>query len=172
MKKITYIQLRAARQLLGIGVRELGALLKVSKSTISTAEANSTRDFYFKYSAALIDFFETKNITFPTEFSIRYNPTENLQEQVKDSELKLTKFQLRTARYILNISQLELANILGFSRSLISHAELLNNTAFINFSNPENIIKLKVFFLQQNIEFIDPFYIFYKNYVDNGSIRW
>ena len=170
MKKITYIQLRAARQILNIGVRELATLLKVSKSTISKAELNKTRDFFFKYNAALQDFFQKNNITFPTEFSIRFHPINNPQENMNSDNIILTKFQLKTARCILNVSQLELSYITGINKGHISRAEILDNTETIKPSDKEIIIKLRNFFIQQNIEFPDPFYVFYKNYIDNRII--
>ena len=58
---LTNLQLRAARQVLNIGVRDLAKLLKTSKSTVSKAEQGKTRDFFFKNSAALIDFFKKRD---------------------------------------------------------------------------------------------------------------
>lgn len=173
MKNITYIQLRAARQLLNIGVRELATILKVSKSTICKAEANNTRDFYHKYNAALLDYFKKNHIIFPTESSIRYDYKDNFQENTQTSETKIifTRFQLKTARCILNITQLELANFTGINKSQISRAELLNNSETVKFSNINNINILKNFFINQNIEFVGPLFIVFKKYIDNGSIN-
>lgn len=173
MKNITYIQLRTARQLLNIGVREIAAILKVSKSTVCKAEANNTRDFYHKYNAALLDYFKKNHIIFPTEFSIRYDSRDNLHKNIQTSETEiiLTRFQLKTARCILNITQLELANLTGISKSQISRAEILHNSDIVKFSNMHNAVILKNFFIKQNIEFIDPLYVVFKKYVDNGSIN-
>lgn len=55
-KYITCTQLRAARNILNLGVRDIGLLLKVSKDTINKAELGKTRDFFHKNSAGLIDF--------------------------------------------------------------------------------------------------------------------
>ena len=49
MKIITNIQLRAARQVLNTGIRDIAKLLNVSKATISKAELGKTRDFFFKH---------------------------------------------------------------------------------------------------------------------------
>ena len=49
-KYITCTQLRAARNILNLGVRDIGLLLKVSKDTINKAELGKTRDFFHKNS--------------------------------------------------------------------------------------------------------------------------
>lgn len=163
-KNITYLQLRAARQSLNIGVRELAKLLKVSKGVISKAEQNKTRDFFFKYNAALTDFFQKNNITFPNEYTIRFHSNDplNIEEQ------KITRFQLKAARNILNISQLQLACNIKIDKGVISRAELLDNTSIINPSDQNVILKLYNYFSKCNIEFPDPLCIFFKKYVDNS----
>ena len=57
-KNIHYLQFRAARNALNLGVREVAQLLKVSKATVNKADLGKTRDFFFKHSPALISFFE------------------------------------------------------------------------------------------------------------------
>lgn len=160
-KIINYLQLKAARNTLDLGIREIAKLLRVSKSTVSNAELGKTRDFFFKHSAALCDFFLKNNIHFPNEYSIRYYHT----IEIEYSE-HLTRFQLKSARSILNISQLELATLIGIDKGVISRTELTKNFDFINPPNTAVNSKLKNLFQHRNIEFPDPFSIFFKKYID------
>jgi DNA-binding XRE family transcriptional regulator len=161
-KNIHYLQFRAARNALNLGVREVAQLLKVSKATVNKADLGKTRDFFFKHSPALISFFEKKNIFFPNEYSIRYGYPENRIE----SAFLVTRFQLKCARSILNISQLELANLIKVNKNVISRAELIPNSDFINFLNVDTNLNLKNLFSKHQIEFPDPFSIFFKKYID------
>lgn len=170
MKNITHIQLRAARQSLNLGVRDIAKLLKVSKATISKAELGKTRDFFFKYSASLIDFFQNNNLVFPNEYTIRIAATNDAHYLLSDDLTKnITRFQLKTSRCVLNFSQQNLANNIGIDKGIISRAELLDNTKKINPSNPETLLNIKDYFLRQGIEFPDPISIFFKKYIDNRS---
>lgn len=54
---ITALQLKVARNILDLGVRDIAVLLHVSKTTISKVELNKTRDFLLKHNAALVHFF-------------------------------------------------------------------------------------------------------------------
>jgi transcriptional regulator with XRE-family HTH domain len=163
-KYITYIQLRATRHVLNLGVREIAKILKVSKATISNTELGKTRDFLYKHSAALIDYFALHNISFPNEYSIRYN---NSSLIVRSESHILTRFQLKAARHILNINQLELAKSINVDRNVISRAEQLDNELSITFHDQTNLQKLKVWFQEHNIEFPDQLSIFFKKYMDN-----
>lgn len=168
---ITYIQLRAARQVLNIGVREIAKLLKVSKATISNAEHNKTRDFFFKHSAALIDFFKKNNIIFPNEYTIRFCPNQQstyLPELNIERNKNINRFQLKTARCILNYSQQELAQVAEIDKGIISRSELLENLVNIKTSNKCVEEKLKNVFFDHNIEFINPYSIFFKKYIDSA----
>jgi len=168
LKIITNIQLRAARQVLNIGIIDIAKLLSVSKATISKAELGKTRDFFFKHSARLIDFFQQNNIIFPNEYTIRLisdNSSELFNKQIEI----LTRFQLRGARCILNFSQQSLANHLDIDKGVISRAELLDNLRKINPNNLNVINHIKNMFLQYGIELTDPYSIFFKKYVDSTS---
>ena len=166
MNNITNIQLRAARQALNIGIRDIAKLLNVSKATISKAELGKTRDFLFKHSARLVDFFQQNNIIFPNEYTIRLMQNESPKIFNKNTEI-ITRFQLRSARCVLNFSQQNLANKLDIDKGIISRAELLNNFKKINPNSLEVIFNIKNMFLQYGVEFPDPYSIFFKKYVDN-----
>lgn len=167
-KLITPIQLKAARNILNLSIDEIATLLKLSKSTISKAELNKTRDFLYKHSAALIDFFCTNSIIFPTEYSIRFNYSVLNQS---DNYNTLTRFQLRGARYILGIDQRTLANSLNIDRNIIMRMEYLPNNNYLKSPNSSIILKIKEYFSLSGIEFPDPFYLYFKKYVDTGSKR-
>lgn len=168
MKTLTYIQLRAARQSLNLGVRDVAKLLKVSKATISKAELGKTRDFFFKHSAPLIDFFYQKNIIFPNEYAIRL-VLDDVPQLLNDNLIiSLTRFQLKSARNVLNLSQQNLADNIGVDKGIISRAELLDNSQNINTSNHEVIINIRKYLLKQGIEFPDPYSIFFKKYIDSS----
>ena len=172
MTKITHIQLRAARQALNVGIKDIATLLKVSKATISKAELGKTRDFLFKHNAPLISFFEKNNITFPNEYSIRFIPPNSYTKLSPHSTQEImTRFQLKTARCTLYLSQQQLASITKIHKSVISRAELSDNTKLIKPHNTEVICQLKNVFLSRNIEFPDLFSIFFKKYIDNKSKR-
>lgn len=167
-KYITFIQLRAARNVLNLGVRDIANLLKVSKATISNSELGKTRDFFYKHSPALINFFEQRNIIFPNKYSIRYVlPNSNPIETLNQEEGSLTRFQLITARHVLNISQQTLANFIGIDKGIISRGEKLSNEKYIKALDPSTILKIQTFYKQQNLDFPDPLFIFFKKYIDN-----
>ena len=168
-KFITYIQLRAARHTLNLGVRDVAKILKVSKATISKTELGKTRDFLYKHSAALIEFFEHNNIIFPNEHSIRYIDARNTAKKIDQGENMLTRFQLKAARHILNINQNELANLVKIDKGIITRAEQLSNEEYIRPQDQSVILKFKTLFQQYNIEFSDHLSIFFKKYVDNKS---
>ena len=173
-KYINYIQLRAARHVLNLGVRDLAKVLKVSKATISKTELGKTRDFLYKHSAALIDFFFIHNITFPNEYCIRYHPTVSVDvlNIVDDNGLFISRFQLRAARHILNISQEELAERINIKKTIITTAELLQNNEYVLTNNIPAATCLKTFFKLNNIEFSDKSSIVFKKYVDKFQSGW
>ena len=171
MNNITYIQLRAARQVLNIGVREVAKLLKVSKATISNAEQNKTRDFFFKHSAALIDFFEKNHIIFPNEYTISFDSNKQSTDVSKveiEKNTNINRFQLKAARCILNYSQQELALTAKIDKGIISRSELLENLVTIKTSDKKVEEQLKNVFYDHNIEFINPYSIFFKKYIDSA----
>lgn len=163
-KYITPIQLRVARNVLNLGVRDIADILKVSKATISKAELGKTRDFFYKHSPALLNFFEQKGIIFPSEYSIRY--ISNNLEKIDQTENSLNRFQLISSRHVMNLSQTKLAKAIGIDKGIISRAEQLLNEEFIKPQDDSIILKLRYFFQQHNIDFVDQLSIFFKKYID------
>ncbi len=170
-KYITCTQLRAARNILGLGVRDIGLLLKVSKDTVNKAELGKTRDFFHKNSAGLVDFFERNNIIFPTEYSIRYRLSKTDIQIIHSDKNGLSRFQLKTARLVLSINQSDLAKEVSVAKRVITRLEQLPNEALINPRDHGVVLRLKNFFELHNIEFPDPFYVFFKKYIDNCTSR-
>jgi len=170
-KHITYVQLRAARHVLNLGVRDIAKILKVSKATISKTELGKTRDFLYKHSAALLEFFERHNIFFPNEYFIRYHVNQEIIENIQKYDSGLTRFQLRAARYILNITQNKLAELINIDKGIITRAEQLQNTDFINPQDHLIVLRLKNLFQEHNVEFPDQLSVFYKKYIDNTSVK-
>jgi len=166
-KYITFLQLKAARQALNIGVRDIAKVLKVSKATISKTELGKTRDFLYKHSAALSDFFESNSITFPNEYSIRYKGINNLNSIPLLSAHSLTRFQLVVARYILSITQEQLAGLINVDKGVIARAEQLLNFEYIRPNDQTVMDNLNHLFNSCQIEFPDSLSVFYKKYVDN-----
>lgn len=163
---ITNLQLRAARQVLNIGIRDLEKILKVSKSTISKAEQGKTRDFFYKHSAALIDFFKKNNVTFPNEHTIRFNIRTPKNNEIPLKPQTITRFQLKAARCVMGLSQKRLAKTIGIDKGILSRAELLDNFQSINPAGKGVTYMIKDMFLKHNIEFPDPYSIFFKKYID------
>lgn len=162
-KYLTHLQLKAARHALNFGVRDIAKVLRVSKATISKAELDKTRDFFYKHGAALTSFFESNNIFFPNEYCIRYGSNTNI---VEDTENILTRFQLKVARNIIGMTQYELAQIIHVNKRVITEAEKLANDNQINKQYNSIVLQLKHTFQIHDIIFPDQSSIFYKKYVD------
>jgi len=171
INNITYLQLRSARQALNLGIREIAKLLRVSKATVNKAELGKTRDFFFKHSAALTEFFKNNSITFPSEYMIRFHPEEVISGSSVHNKVILTRFQLKGARHIAQLSQSELAQIIGIDKGVISRAESISNEKPINLADESITLKIKNVFLEYYIEFHDPLSIFFKKYIDNELDR-
>ena len=166
IKYITYHQLKIARGILNLGVRDIALLLKVNKSTVSNAEQGKSRDFFFKNSACLLEFFKKNNIIFPTDYSIRYNQTIVSQPIVSDLKI-LTRFQLKSARILLSLSQSSLAKQIGVTEGVIIRLELFPNNMYITTKKPLITKKIYELFNFYGIEFHEGLYVFFKKYMDN-----
>ena len=164
---LNHLQLKAARGVLNLGVREIGSLLNVNKTTVNNAERGKTRDFFYKNSAPLVDFFRKNNIIFPTQYSIRYN--DHSTPHLSNHKKGITRFQLKAARLLLSISQKELAKKIGVTEGVIVRLELIDNNNLISPKNPLVIDRLINLFESSNIYFPDEMYVFFKKYMDNSS---
>jgi DNA-binding XRE family transcriptional regulator len=136
-------QLKAARSTLGIGVRDIGYCLDLSRTTISRIEQQNNLN-YINISKLqndlLVKFFEDKGIIFPDEDSLY------LKEKLDTLETRdnnITRFQLRGARAILGFTQYQLAEILNIRKSDLNYLENLNNTSYIS-ATPKKIDENKI----------------------------
>lgn len=152
---IKNFQLRAARSVLGIGVREIGRCLGLSGAAISIWEHKGNLE-NLKTSTdnvlLLTEFFKSHNIIFPDENSV------TLREEVKRSNNEgciLTRFQLRASRITLNMTQVDLANFIGVTRQVISRAEHLRNNEFIRPLEKEVSLKIRNWFENNKISYKD-----------------
>lgn len=160
-------QLRIARNIVDLGVREMASVLKVSKATISKAELGKTRDFLHKHNAALTDFFYKNHLSFPSSCFVKFvKPL----PQFANNPQKITRFQLKSARCLLNISQNELGKAIGCDKGVINRAEGRANEEFA-FDKKETSVALIEFFKQHGIDFPDNLSIFFKKYVDKELSR-
>ena len=144
-------QLRAARVTAGIELKTIGNLLGLTKAAISLWEH---RDDLSKLTTSkeniriMQELFTKHNIFFPDENSITL-----IDKAENKKSGSLTRFQLKAARTILNISQAELANIIDIPKQIITRAELLRSNQYIRPLNKRTTMILKSFFESKNIIF-------------------
>ena len=74
---------------------------------------------------------------------------------------------MKAARCILNYSQQKLALTAKIDKGIISRSELLGNLVTIKTSDKKVEERLKNVFYDNNIEFINPYSIFFKKYIDS-----
>jgi transcriptional regulator with XRE-family HTH domain len=120
--------LRTARSVLGLGVRDIGSYINLSRSTISKLEhMNLYSDLNINdaQNIMLIKIFNDKGVLFNNN-SVSYQGINNsLQGSV-------TRFQLRGGRALLSISQRELAELINIKKSDLNYLENLENQVFIS----------------------------------------
>lgn len=150
---IKSFQLRVARSVLGIGVREIGHHLGLSGAAISIWEHKGNFE-NLKTSMnnilLLNEFFKSHDITFPDDNSV------TLHREIKKTNNEkgiLTRFQLRASRTALNITQVELANLIGITRQVISRAEHLQNDQYIRPLEKGASLKIKNWFENNKISY-------------------
>jgi DNA-binding XRE family transcriptional regulator len=162
---LNFLQLKAARNALNLGVRDVGNLIQTSRTTISKLENNVIKIDNMRLSdrrnIILCEFFKKEGITFPNEYSIAFSSTHNIYQN--HSKETLTRFQLRVARVVLNKTQIELAALAGISPYIIEHAELFPNNHFIKTKDDMTIHSLLKLFTKHQIHFPDSFSVVFKN---------
>lgn len=151
---IKIFQLKAARSVTGIGVRELALYLGVSRTIVSRWEKQNPLD-YIKTKKTnpetLVFFFKQHNIIFPNKNTIALNNKPIKEDSSHDI---LTRFQLRAARSIISLTQEELAKETKTSRKVINYLETYKNTDLLNAKNKEiNCTVFKTFFKKNGISF-------------------
>jgi len=151
-------QLRVARYVTGVEMRELGLYLNISRTIISRWENQKPLDEIKskKISASsLVFFFKQHGVLFPNDNTV----TLDTKQASLQSE-HLTRFQLRAARVALSLSQEELANLTNTPKTLINYLEIQKNEIFLNTTN-KNVDDLifKNFFSKNGILFPDSYSI-------------
>ncbi|OZG31339.1 hypothetical protein [Rickettsia endosymbiont of Culicoides newsteadi] len=143
-------QLRTARSVLNIGVREIGSIINVNRTTISVWE-NQRNFVSIKNSQdnnTLIKFFKENGIIFPGEKSIA------LDINTSNKLNLLSRFQIRVARVAMHLTQQELATLLEIPLLLLNYLEKQHNNVYIS-STPKTINEfvLRSFFEKNGICF-------------------
>ena len=121
-------QLRGARYILGIGVREIGGYLNLSRTKISNIE-NQDIDHNLNITSEqndlLLRLFNDKGIEFPDSSRMRLKNQSDLHDN------SISRFQLRGGRTILGLSQKTLADALNLKKSDLYYLENLENSFLI-----------------------------------------
>lgn len=146
-------QLRAARSVLGLGVRDIGAYINLSRSTISKIERkgiDTKLNIDKEQNTILVKIFNDKGVFFPDQSTISY------EKKPKDCQDYLTRFQLRGGRAILSLSQKELSENTYIEKNVLNYFENLPNSSYIykagEFQNDVNLT-LKDYFNKNNVFF-------------------
>lgn len=158
---LTAFQLRVARDVLGLGLRELAEYLNVSRTTVFKWEHQQNLSLVHTVAkvenAVLIKpFFEERGIMFTNENTI------SLKTSIFPTPTTgaLTRFQLRAARTATRLTQDELSVHLLTQRIVINYLERQNNSTYINTTSREiDEILIKNIFEKYGIIFPDDFSI-------------
>jgi DNA-binding XRE family transcriptional regulator len=163
---LNYIQLKVARCVLNLGVRDIGALIQTSRTTVSRLENNIVKLCDMKLAdrrnIVLHEFFKKNGVIFPNEHVVTFCPSNNIIQKNNHSCI-LTRFQLRAARIIINKTQAELAKIATIHPSIIIYAENQANEDCINPKDSRVIPNLITIFQQYGVNFPSNFSIIFKN---------
>ena len=172
VKEINHIQLRAARHALNISSMEMGKFLGVADTTLGNHERlkfgeKGFNKFIANHSDQLIEFFANHNIIFPDQYSIVLKVNDDILNAMPKTGGELTRFQLRVARYILNISQAELSKLTGINEGIISMHECKKNIELLYICKKEELTeeKYKQWYLNHGVEFIGHFKVKFEKYV-------
>jgi len=151
-------QLKAARSVTGIEVREIALYLGVSRTIISRWENQPALNFIKTRKASpqsLLFFFKQHKISFPDNFTIHFD-----SKSTSKPSIHLTRFQLRAGRSILDLTQEELASQTNTSRSVVNYLETHNNEILLDSTNKRvDDLSFKKFFENKGINFPDNFTI-------------
>ena len=151
-------QLRVARSVTGIEVRELGLYLGISRTIISRWENQPLFDTIRTKKVSpqtLLFFFKQHNILFPDENTVQLN------SQFDSSESNhLTRFQLRASRAALGLTQEALSEMVGIPKATINYLETQSNKTLLNATNKDIDDKIfQDFFKMKGLSFPDNFTI-------------
>lgn len=159
MMYLNNIHLKLARNLLNIGVREIGELIHTSRTTVSKLENNIIKISDMKLgnrrNAILKEFFNKKGVVFSNSYTLELNP-----QNFPPNNSILTCYQIKGARTILKQTQADLSNKTQIGISIIRRLE--NKQC----DNSQFITHLKTTFEQLGINFPDKNTITFKTLVD------
>lgn len=151
-------QLKAARSVTRIEVREIALYLGVSRTIISRWEKQPALNFIKTKKASpqsLLFFFKQHKISFPDNSTIHFD-----SKLTNKNSIHLTRFQLRASRSILDLTQQELALQTNTSRSVVNYLETQNNEILLDTTNKHvDDLTFKKFFEDKGIVFPDNFTI-------------
>lgn len=169
MDYINYIQLKVARRVLNLGVRDIGSLIELSRTTVSNLENNiiNLKDIRLaeRRNAILKEFFKVNNIIFPNNHTISFISHSIINSLSQNGVIN--RFQFKASRIILNETHADFAKSIGLSTSAVTTLEKGNNEKIIKFrsslSQSNLINKLKT----HSIKLPDNFSVsFCKNLLD------
>ena len=157
---LTGFQLRAARAVLNVFTKDLGESIGLHYSTLIRLEEQTPNLSYLKCNSRTLllitNYFEHNGLLFPNKETIALKKYMDSNIQVI-SENDLTRFQLKTARIAMRLSQKLLGEYIGLSQSTLSELEGAgNNTDFIK-CDEIKVKYIKSFFIKNGIFFPDHF---------------
>jgi DNA-binding transcriptional regulator YiaG len=145
-------QLKVARSVTGIEIRELAPYLGISRTIVSRWEKQPPTSLIKTKRVSgdsLIFFFKQYNVIFPNDHTVKFSS----EQSIPQSE-HLTRFQLRAARAALSLTQSRLAELTNNSVATINYLETQDNTTFLNETNKEvDDLILKSFFEKSGVTF-------------------
>jgi transcriptional regulator with XRE-family HTH domain len=151
-------QLRVARSVTGIEVREVALYLGISRTIISRWEKQEPLDDIKTRKVSpqtLLFFFKQHNILFPNEQTVKF--VSQLQSEKSNH---LSRFQLRASRAALGLTQDELAKLTRIPKSVINYLETQSNETLLNTTNKDiDDLIFKDFFQTKGLLFPDNFTI-------------
>jgi DNA-binding XRE family transcriptional regulator len=151
-------QLRVARSVTGIEVREVALYLGISRTIISRWEKQNPLDNIKTKKVspqALVFFFKQHHVLFPDEYTVQFNPQLELEKSTH-----LSRFQLRASRAALGLTQEELAKLTDIPKSVINYLETQSNETLLNSTKKEiDDFIFKNFFQTKGLLFPDNFTI-------------
>jgi len=145
--------LRVARSVLGLGVRDIGAYINISRSAVSKIERKDVTSILRveeDQNTILIKIFNDKGVFFPDKNSVQYGA------DLKSYNTHLTRFQLRGGRAVLGLSQREMSENLNIEKNVLNYLENLPNASMLyNTEKAQGDFNttLKKFFDKNNISF-------------------
>ena len=157
IRMITGFQLKATKAVLDLTAKEIANAIGIHQGTLVRLGLTSNLEFLkcnAKNIILLRKFFESRGILFPNENTL------SLKTTITPIPItnQLTRFQLKAARVVSELTQEELSYYIKVSSSTISILEKFKNLEYIK-STKINIVLLKKYFEHLGIMFPNDFSI-------------